>query len=122
MANQSKFLSLLEQVAQKLVEFYTNSVKEMTEKLKACKCEVNHKTRTPYYNISNYGYTHCESCQQEVKGAGKHGVIKNRNDPRFWGLNTTEKALCGGCLEERKGEMSAVRRAEFNRYRRVGRV
>ncbi|CAG8459749.1 6984_t:CDS:2 [Racocetra persica] len=48
----------------------------MTEKLKACKCEVNHKTRTPYYNISNYGYTHCESCQQEVKGAGKHGERK----------------------------------------------
>lgn len=112
----------LEQDAQELVEFYNNLVKEMTEKLKECQCEASHKTRTFYYDISNYGYTHCERCEKEVKGAGKHGVIKNRNDPRFWGLSAEEKVLCGDCLESEKGRMTATRRAEFNRYRKVKRL
>ena len=50
------------------------------------------------------------------------GVIKNRNDPRFWGLNVKEKVLCGNCLESKKENMPPLRRAEFNRYRKVGRL
>jgi hypothetical protein len=35
------------------------------------------------YDYQNYGYTYCEKCEVKIKGAGKMGVIKNRNDPRF---------------------------------------
>jgi len=57
-----------------------------------------------------------------VKSAGHHGVIKNRNDPRFWGLNVKEKVLCGNCLESKKEKMLPLRKVEFNRYRKVGRL
>jgi RNA polymerase-binding transcription factor DksA len=75
--------SCLEQKAQELADLFTNSLKEYQEKLKECKCEVSNKIRTPYYDFANYGYTYCEKCEVEIKGAGKHGVIKNRNNPRF---------------------------------------
>jgi hypothetical protein len=65
------------------VGLFTDSLKEYQEKLKECKCEVSNKPRTPYYDNENYGYTYCEKCETEVKGAGKHGVIKNRNNPSF---------------------------------------
>ncbi|CAG8547214.1 12619_t:CDS:1, partial [Ambispora gerdemannii] len=60
-----------------------NSLGESKEKLKECQCETSNKPRTPYYDSANYGYTYCEKCEKEVKGVGKNGVIKNRNDPRF---------------------------------------
>lgn len=58
----------------------------------------------------------CGNCSQEIKGAGKHGQAKNRNNPAFWGLETREKVLCGKCLEKRKGEMPVIRRMKFNQY------
>lgn len=30
-----------------------------------------------------YDLANCYLCSKELKGAGKHGVIKNRNNPRF---------------------------------------
>lgn len=65
------------------MEDYTNSLKEYQEKLKGCKCVKSAKTRVPYYDFANYGYTYCEKCEAKVEGAGKHGVIKNRNNPSF---------------------------------------
>lgn len=35
------------------------------------------KPNRPYY------LTNCYLCFKELKGAGKHGVVKNRNNPRF---------------------------------------
>jgi len=35
------------------------------------------KPNQPYYLCS------CYLCGKELKGAGKHGVIKNRNNPSF---------------------------------------
>jgi len=62
----------------------------------------------------------CGNCSVELRGAGKHGKAKNRNNPVFWGLAVSEKVLCGECLEQRKGEMPAPRRKEFNRYWKLG--
>ena len=73
----------LEVEAQESYLLFTNSLKEKREKLKECQCEVSNKLRTPYYDSANYGYTYCEKCETTIKGAGKMGVIKNRNDPRF---------------------------------------
>ena len=73
----------LEREVKELVELFASSLKEYQEKLKECKCERSEKTRTPYYDWANYGYTYCEKCESTIKGAGKHGVIKNRNNPSF---------------------------------------
>jgi hypothetical protein len=62
----------------------------------------------------------CGNCSVELKGAGRHGKAKNRNNPLFWGLEVAEKVLCGNCLEQRKGAMPALRRKEFNRYWKEG--
>ena len=99
----------LEQETQRLVELFTSSLKEYQQRLKKCKCEVSSKMRTPYYDTSNYGYTYCEKCEIEIKGAGKHGVIKNRNDPKFWGLEVEEKVLCLECLGKFQEKMPIIR-------------
>ena len=32
-----------------------------------------------------YNQANCYLCSKELKGAGKHSIVKNRNDPHFWG-------------------------------------
>ena len=64
----------------------------------------------------------CFECFTFIREALRHGVIKNRNDPKFWGLEVKEKVLCGKCLEGKKEGMSPLRKAEFNRYRKTGRL
>lgn len=112
----------LKKEVQELVDLFTNSLRECQEKLKGCKCEKSPKVRVSYYDFANYGYTYCEKCEGRIEGAGKHGTIKNRNDPRFWGLEVEEKVLCGECLESKKGKMPPLRKAEFNRYRKTRRL
>jgi len=73
----------LEQESQEIYELFTSSLRKMVEKLKKCSCEESNKPRTPYYDSANYGYAYCEKCEVRISGAGKMGVIKNRNDPRF---------------------------------------
>ena len=73
----------LEVEAQETYELFANSLWEMGEKIKGCQCEISNKPRTPYYDSDNYGYTYCEKCEERIAGAGKHGVIKNRNNPSF---------------------------------------
>jgi hypothetical protein len=72
----------LELEAKEIYELLANSLKEVETKIKKCACETSTKTRTPYYS-SHYGYTYCENCDSRIKGAGKTGKIKNRNDPQF---------------------------------------
>jgi hypothetical protein len=110
----------LEIEAQSLVELFTGSLKEKQEKLKKCQCETNPKTRTPYYDISNYGYTYCEKCEERITGAGKHGVIKNRNSSQFWGLNIPEKTLCLNCLGKFQKKMPISKKYTFNKYLKRG--
>ena len=74
----------MEREAQESYLLFANSLQKSKEKLeKECQCEVSNKPRTPYYDSENYGYAYCEMCETRIAGAGKHGVIKNRNDPRF---------------------------------------
>ncbi len=56
------------------------------------KLEEKPKPNRPYY------LTNCYLCFKELKGAGKHGTIKNRNNPNFWGVNSSYKILCLECL------------------------
>jgi hypothetical protein len=94
-----------------------DNLKRSWEKLKDCQCETSPKVR-----VSNDNYAWCERCEVGIPAASKKRVIKNRNDPRFWGLNVKEKVLCGKCLEKSKEKMTPLRRAKFNEYRKLGRL
>jgi len=53
------------------------------EKLKGCQCEKSEKVRVDYLDSAGSGWTYCEKCETRIESAGHHGVIKNRNDPKF---------------------------------------
>jgi hypothetical protein len=110
----------LEEESQEIYELFANSLKQTEEKLKKCKCAKSEKTRTPYYDSGNYGYAYCEICEEKVKGAGKHGVIKNRNNPSFWGLKIEKKVLCLNCLEKFQSKMPVSKKYTFNKYQKRG--
>lgn len=112
-----KNCACLEQEAREIFLLITNSLKRCQEKLKNCQCKTSEKVRVE----SDY-YTWCETCQREISVASKKRIIKNRNDPSFWGLEIKERILCGNCLENKKEDMPSLRRVEFNRYRKVGRL
>jgi len=41
------------------------------------------RTEEPPKPNKPYDWANCYLCGKELKGAGKHGVIKNRNNPNF---------------------------------------
>ena len=41
------------------------------------------RTEEPVKPNKSYYLTSCYLCSKELKGAGKHGVVKNRNNPNF---------------------------------------
>jgi hypothetical protein len=57
--------------------------------LNILKCELirkkekrDEREQTVAINQKHYKSS-CYLCQKELKGAGKHGIIKNRNNPAF---------------------------------------
>ena len=73
------------------------------------------KPNRPYYLCS------CYLCGKELKGAGKHGVIKNRNNPSFWGIGSNYKILCLGCIgKEFYNRLANWQRKKFREYLRRG--
>ena len=70
-----------------------------------------------------YDKCNCYLCFKELVGAGKTGVIKNRNNPSFWGIESEFKILCLGCIG-RKYYPSMVKGKQktFNKYVRRGYV
>ena len=105
----------LEIEAQKLVEMFSNSLKECQDKLKKCSCKTSEKVRVD----SDY-YAWCDKCEESIPVASKKRVIKNRNDPRFWGLNIKEKVLCLNCLQKFQEKMPISKRYMLNKYLKRG--
>jgi hypothetical protein len=68
----------LEVEAQKLYELFANSLKEIKEKLKDCRCKTSKRIR-----VGSDDYAWCERCEGSIFAASKKRVIKNRNDPKF---------------------------------------
>ena len=101
----------LEKETKKLVELFTSSLKEYQEKLAQCFCKTSKKVRVE----SDYS-TACEKCGENIAVASKKRVIKNRNDPRFWGLEIEEKVLCLNCLGKFQKEMPISKQYTFNKY------
>ncbi len=65
-------------------------------------CELTRKrtkrSEEPVKPNRPYDLASCYLCFKELKGAGKHGIIKNRNNPNFWGVSSSYKILCLKCL------------------------
>lgn len=63
----------------------------------------------------------CYLCGKELKGAGKHGIIKNRNDPKFWGIRSEFKIMCLECLGKKfYGRMIDWQKKKWREYKRRG--
>lgn len=68
-----------------------------------------------YYKAS------CYLCSKELKGAGKHGIVKNRNNPLFWGIKSIYKILCLECLGKKfLKRMVDWQRKKWKEYKRRG--
>lgn len=61
----------------------------------------------------------CFECFTLIREALRHGIIKNRNDARFWGLKE-KKALCGDCLEKRLEQMPTRKKHLWAEYKKRG--
>lgn len=105
----------LEVEAKEIYLLFANSLREMEEKLSECACEMSEKVR-----VGSDDYAWCESCDKTIEVASKKRVVKNRNDPRFWGLNIKERVLCGGCLANWVEKMPVSKKYIFNKYEKRG--
>jgi len=95
---------------------FTNSLQKSKERLeKECKCESGSKVR-----VSSDYYAWCERCGESILAARKKRVIKNRNDPKFWGLEVKEKILCLKCLANYQEKMFPRKKYLFNEYLKRG--
>ena len=71
----------------------------------------------------SYDKCACYLCGKELAGASKKGVVKNRNNPSFWGLNTEYKILCLRCLERKfYSAMGKSKQKTLRKYLRRGYV
>jgi len=86
----------------------------------ACQCLGVEKPRLEYISSDGSGWTKCKGCDKTIASAGHHGVIKNRNNPSFWGLECKEKVLCGECLGKLVEKMPTNKKYTFNKYLKRG--
>ena len=86
-----------------------------------CQCLESEKPRVIYLNLDGSGWSWCERCEKIIDSAGHHRVVKNRNDPRFWGIESELKVLCLGCIgKEFYKEMEEWQRKKYREYVRRG--
>ena len=65
----------------------------------------------------------CYLCGKELRGAGKTGKIKNRNNPSFWGVESAWKILCLQCIGKRYlNQLSGSKRKTWQKYVKRGYV
>ena len=64
-----------------------------------------------------YDWANCYLCSKELRGAGKHGVVKNRNNPNFWGIGSVYKILCLECIgKEFYKRLSSSKKKTWKKY------
>ena len=79
------------------------------------------KQEAPVKPNQTYDKCACYSCGKELKGASKKGVIKHRNDPKFWGIESEFKILCLECIGKKFWlRMKAGKRKTYHKYLRRG--
>lgn len=68
-----------------------------------------------------YDWCACYLCGKELRGASKKGVVKNRNNPSFWGVKSAWKILCLKCIGRRYlSQLSGSKRKTYQKYVRRG--
>jgi hypothetical protein len=108
----------LERETKEIYWLFSNSLKKTEEKLKECQCVRGEKVR-----VSSDYYAWCEICDKTIAVASKKRVVKNRNDPRFWGVESEWKVLCLECIRRKfYEEMEDWQRKKWREYRRRGYV
>jgi len=85
-----------------------------------CHCLGTEKIRVKYLNSDGSGWTECERCEKMIDSAGHHRVVRNRNDPKFWGIESEWKVLCGKCLGKLVEEMPRRKKYLFKEYGKRG--
>ncbi|KLL03267.1 MAG: hypothetical protein MRERV_46c012 [Mycoplasmataceae bacterium RV_VA103A] len=86
-----------------------------------CRCKEAEKPRVSCVNSDGSGWSRCEGCEKFIGGAGHHGVVKNRNDPGFWGLSIEYKILCLKCLGKKYySRLDRGKKHSFRKYLRRG--
>lgn len=103
-----------------LISSAQGALRDYRSEIIICRCIEAEKPRMKYLSSDGSGWIHCQGCRRRVASAGHHGVIKNRNDPKFWGLEVKEKILCGDCLKNLVGQMPARKKYLFNEYQKRG--
>ena len=80
-------------------------------------------TEGPVKPNKPYDWANCYLCGKELSGASKKSVIKNRNDPGFWGITSAYKILCLECLGRKfYNRLVGWQRKKFREYVRRGYV
>jgi len=70
-----------------------------------------------------YDLASCYLCFKELRGASKKSVVKNRNNPNFWGIGSVYKILCLRCIgREFYNRLVDWQKKKFREYRRRGYV
>ena len=88
-----------------------------------CRCQEAEKPRVKYIASDGSGWSRCEKCERIIDSAGHHRVVKNRNDVRFWGVESEWKVLCLECIgREFYKRMVGWQRKKFREYVRRGYV
>jgi hypothetical protein len=81
------------------------------------------RTEKPVKPNCPYDLAKCYLCFKELKGASKKGVVKNRNNPSFWGISSNYKILCLECLGKKfYNRLVDWQRKKWREYRRRGYV
>ncbi len=81
------------------------------------------RTEEPPKPNRPYDLCACYLCGKELKGAGKHGVVKNRNNPGFWGVSSSYKILCLECTGRKfYNRLSSGKKKTWRKYLKRGYV
>lgn len=81
------------------------------------------RTEKPVKPNCPYDWARCYLCSKELKGASKKGVVKNRNNPNFWGIGSSYKILCLECMGKKYyNRLVDWQKKKFREYRRRGYV
>ena len=81
------------------------------------------RTEEPIKPNRPYDWASCYLCSKELAGASKKGVVKNRNDPRFWGIGSSYKILCLGCIGKKfYSRLNSSKKKTWRKYLKRGYV
>ena len=70
-----------------------------------------------------YDLANCYLCGKELRAASKKSVIKNRNNPNFWGISSSYKILCLKCMgKEFYNRLSSGKKKTWRKYLKRGYV